>query len=299
MNETKKIWLIIGLILVSVIVGFYDRIQPHPSPSRSFVTRPSVMVITINGVISMSDVEWNGGIVSSITSQLNDAASSKSVKAVVLRINSPGGTVGATQEITNAIHRFKSKTGKPIVASIMDIGASGAYWIALSTDYIFAHPGSIVGSLGVITQTLDLTQIPEKYGVDVRTYKAGVHKDLLNPWRTPTKDDSYLVNKMLKTVHRQFRNALIESRNVSKNQAAILADGRIYAGEDAVSENLVDELGGLHAAVQYAGSLANVSQPSIVYPNNDLNQWMSFLKSTVQSISPLSTIITQPPIGIR
>lgn len=299
MNETKKIWLIIGLILVSVIVGFYDRIQPHPSPSRSLVTRPSVMVITINGVISMSGVEWNGGIVSSIASQLDAAASSKSVKAVVLRINSPGGTVGAAQEITNAIHRFKSKTGKPIVTSIMDIGASGAYWIALSTDYIFAHPGSIVGSLGVITQTLDLTQIPEKYGVDVRTYKAGVHKDLLNPWRPPTKDDNYLVNKMLKTVHQQFRDALIESRKVSKNQAAILADGRIYAGQDALSENLVDALGGLHAAVQYAGSLANVDQPSIVYPNNDLNHWMSFIKSTVQSMSPLSTIITQPTIGIQ
>ena len=156
-----------------------------------------------------------------------------------------------------------------------------------------------MGSLGVITQTLDLTQIPEKYGVDVRTYKAGVHKDLLNPWRTPTKDDNYLVNKILKTVHQQFRDALIESRKVSKNQAAILADGRIYAGQDALSENLVDALGGLHAAVQYAGSLANVNQPSIVYPNNDLNQWMSFLKSTVQSMSPLSTIMTQPTIGIR
>ena len=161
--------------------------------------------------------------------------------------------MGASQEIYDAIIRFKEDTKKPVIVSIMDIGASGAYWIALAGDYIFSHPGSIVGSLGVITQSFDLTNVPKKYNLDMRTYKAGVHKDLLNPWRKPTKDDEYIINKMLKTVHQQFKTALIERRKVSKERAAILADGRVYAGQDALAEELVDELGGVYDAINGEG----------------------------------------------
>ncbi len=278
-SETKKVSLIIGFILFSTFVGFYDRVQSKINPAKSVIPKPSVMVIPVEGMISSYGTQWEGSIVDIISQQLDQAKDSKVVKAVVLRINSPGGTVGASQEIFDAIMRFKTLSEKPVVISIMDIGASGAYWIALAGDYIFAHPGSIVGSMGVITQTLDLTNVPKKYGIGTRTYKAGTHKDLLNPWRKPTKDDEYLINKMLTTVHNQFINTIISRRNIKQGRARILADGRVYAGQDALNENLVDELGGIYDAIQYAGKMVNIDDPKVIYPNRGFKDWIQSFRA--------------------
>ncbi len=279
-TESKKVGVIIGFIILSTFIGFYDRVQPKANPSASVIPKASVMVIPIEGMITSVGTQWEGSIVDVIAHQLNEAKETKSVKAVVLRVNSPGGTVGASQEIYDAIMRFKKDSKKPVIISIMDIGASGAYWISLAGDYIFAHPGSIVGSLGVITQTFDLTSVPKKYGVDVRTYKAGTHKDLLNPWRKPSKEDDILINKMLTTVHNQFKDTLIERRKISKERAKVLADGRIYAGQDALSEELVDELGSIYDAIQYAGKLVNINDPKVIYPNRGFRDWVQSLRAS-------------------
>ena len=279
-SESKKVGIVIGLFILSTLIGFYDRVQPKASQAPLVIPKASVMVIPIEGMITSVGTQWDGSMVDIISDQLAEAKDTKSVKAVVLRINSPGGTVGASQEIYDAIMRFKKNTQKPVIVSIMDIGASGAYWVALAGDYIFSHPGSIVGSLGVITQTLDLTSVPKKYGINVKTYKAGPHKDLLNPWRKPTKDDEWLINKMLTTVHGQFKGTLIERRKVSTERAQILADGRIYAGEDALAEQLVDELGGIYDAIQYAGKLVNLDDPKVIYPNRGLKDWVQSLRAS-------------------
>ena len=284
-SETKKLSVIIGLIIVSILVGVVDRFQSPVNPASSVIPKSGVMVIPVEGIITAEGSQWEGSMIDIISEQLIEAKDAKSVKAVVLRINSPGGTVGAAQEIYNTVMRFKEETKKPVIVSISDIGASGAYWIALAGDYIFSLPGSIVGSLGVITQTLDLTQVPRKYGVDVRTYKAGAHKDLLNPWRKPSRDDEWLINKLLTTVHDQFKDALIKHRQVSKDRAQVLADGRIYAGQDALVEQLVDEIGGLHEAVQYAGKLVNIDDPKIIYPNRGIKDWVQSFRAMAQSMS--------------
>jgi len=289
-SESKKVGIVIGLIILSTLIGFYDRVQPKASQAPLVIPKASVMVIPIEGMITSVGTQWDGSMVDIISDQLAEAKDTKSVKAVVLRINSPGGTVGASQEIYDAIMRFKKNTQKPVIVSIMDIGASGAYWVALAGDYIFSHPGSIVGSLGVITQTLDLTSVPKKYGINVKTYKAGPHKDLLNPWRKPTKDDEWLINKMLTTVHGQFKGTLIERRKVSTERAQILADGRIYAGEDALAEQLVDELGGIYDAIQYAGKLVNLDDPKVIYPNRGLKDWVQSLR--VSSFGALNSALS-------
>ncbi|MEK9726916.1 MAG: signal peptide peptidase SppA [Candidatus Margulisiibacteriota bacterium] len=283
-SETRKVSVIIGLIICSIFVGIYDRTETSHLAPASVIPKASVMVIPVEGMISSSGSQWEGSMVDLLLDQLDEAKESKSVKAIVLRINSPGGTVGASQEIYDAINRFKSESKKPVVVSIMDIGASGAYWIALAGDYIFAQPGSIVGSLGVITQTFDLTEVPKKYGIDVRTYKAGKHKDLLNPWRTPSRQDDRLINQMLTTVHEQFRDTLIKERNISLERAKILADGRVYAGQDALAEQLVDQLGGFYTATQYAGKLANINDPKIIYPNRGFKDWFQSIRAMAQSM---------------
>jgi protease IV len=280
-TDSQKIWILIGVVVVSTLIGFYDRVTTPlvSSSSVSVLPKPSVMVIPIEGMITGAGSDWQLSMVDMVFEQLKQAKDTKYIKAVVLRINSPGGTVGASQEIYNAILRFKQDTKKPVVVSILDIGASGAYWIALAGDYIYSQPGSIVGSLGVITQTMDLTAVPKKYGVNVRTYKSGPHKDLLNPWRAPTKDDTYLIQKMLTRIHTQFKDALIKRRKVLPEQAHVLADGRIYAGEDALKENLIDALGGLHDAIQYAANMANVETPHIMYPQRGVRDFLQSFRS--------------------
>ena len=287
-SEAKIVWGLIIFLIISTSIGIYDRVKVNHLQATSVIPKASVMVIPVEGVITTSGTQWDGSMVDIMLEQLDEAADTKSVKAVVLKINSPGGTVGASQEIYNAIKRFKEESKKPVVVSIMDIGASGAYWIALAGDYIFAHPGSIVGSLGVITQTLDLTQLKNKYGVGMRTYKAGVHKDLLSSWRAPTKDDEFLINKLLDTVHQQFKDVLIENRQVSKDKAHILADGRIYAGQDALEEQLIDALGGTYDAIQYAGKLVGIDHPRVVHPDRGIKDWVQSFRSMAQSMMTVS-----------
>jgi len=283
-NETKKLSLIIGLIILSIFIGIFERIDSASTSAASVIPKSSVMVIPIEGMISGMGSQWEGSMVDIFMEQLQEAKDSKSVKAVVLRINSPGGTVGASQEMYDAVERFKAQSKKPVVVSIMDVGASGAYWVALAADQIFAHPGSIVGSLGVITQTFDLTQVPNKYGIDVITYKSGKHKDLLNPWRKPTKEDKNLIYKMLNTVHAQFYNKLVENRKIPLKQAKAISDGRIFSGQDALDELLIDQLGGLYDAIQYAGGLVNIDDPKVVYPNRGFKNWFQSFRAMAHSL---------------
>jgi len=283
-NETKKLSLIIGLIILSIFIGMFERVDTIKNPAASVIPKSSVMVIPLEGMISGMGSQWEGSVVDIFAEQLQEAKDSKSVKAVVIRINSPGGTVGASQEMYDAVKRFKSESNKPVVVSILDVGASGAYWVALAADQIFAHPGSIVGSLGVITQTFDFTQVPDKYGVNVITYKSGKHKDLMNPWRKPTKEDKYLIYKMLNTVHAQFYNKLVENRKIPTKKAKEISDGRIFSGQDAYNEKLIDQLGGLYDAIQYAGDLVDVEDPKVVYPNQGFKNWFQSFRAMALSL---------------
>ena len=288
-KETKKVALIVGFIIFATIVGFYDRTIQKVASNVSVIPKSGVMVIPVEGMITATGTDWNVSLVDSIASQLDHAKETKSIKAVVLRVNSPGGTVGASQEIYQSITRFREETQKPVVVSIMDIGASGAYWISMAGDYIFAQPGSIVGSLGVITQTFDLTAVKKKYGIGVRTYKAGEHKDLLNPWRDPSKGDEWLINKMLSSIHSQFKETLINRRSLTNEQVDKLADGRIYSGQDALAENLIDEVGGYYDAIQYAATLANISDPAIIYPERGFRDWVQSFRAMKSSFDALFT----------
>ena len=278
-KETKKVIAIIGFVVFATIVGFYDRAVQTITPNVSVIAKSSILVIPIEGVISSSGTDWNSSVVDLVSDQLDQARQTKSIKAVILRVNSPGGTVGASQEIYQSINRFREETEKPVVVSIMDIGASGAYWIAMAADYIFAQPGSIVGSLGVITQTFDFTDVKDKYGIGVRTYKAGEYKDFLNPWRSPTKGDEWLVNKMLESIHSQFITTLIERRGITEEKTEKVADGRIFSGQDALHVQLIDEVGGFYDAVQYAAELAKISDPDIIYPERGIKDWFQSIRS--------------------
>lgn len=283
-KETTIVSVILALIIFATAVGFYDRTVSKGVGSTAVRVLPkaSVMVISLSGVITADGSDWRPSPVDTLLHDLEEAEKAKSVKAIVLRINSPGGTVGASQEIFDAVMRFKKNTSKPVVASIMDVGASGAYWSALSADYIMAHSGSMVGSVGVITQTMDLTDVPEKYGINVRTMKAGRYKDILNPWRDMRHDETNIIQEMLDDVHQQFKLVLIEQRNFDESRADKVANGQIFSGNLALKNGLIDSVGSLHDAIQYAGKLANIEDPNVVVPSQGLTYWMNSFRAMIQ-----------------
>jgi len=268
-KESVIITCLVLLFGLSVLVGTIRRPQsagPGMPSTVSLSRQPGVAVVPLYGTIEVSSGEWWVATgIDSVIHALNAIETEKAVKAVVIRVNSPGGHVGSSQELFQEIIAFKKKSKKPVVISIVDYGASGAYWVALAGDSIFANPGSMVGSMGVITQTMDFSEVKEKYGVGMRTYKSAALKDMLNPWRAPTKQENAVIAALLKNIHRQFVDVVMTRRKMSRKKAERLADGRIYTGEQALKEGLIDNLGGLEAAIRHAGKLAGIKgRPRII-----------------------------------
>lgn len=188
--------------------------------------------------------------------KLESALSDSDVKAVVLRIESPGGAVGASQEIYEAVRALD--TVKPVVASIVNLGASGGYYAALGARTIYANPGSLTGSIGVITQTLDAHQLMEKVGLSQETVKSGEFKDAGSPFRPMGPRDRALFQAMVDDIHRQFRLVVASRRGIDSAALDTLADGRIFSGRQALEHRLIDSLGSFAQALACARKLGKL-----------------------------------------
>ncbi len=199
------------------------------------------------------------------------------VKAIVLRVNSPGGTVGASQEILEQVVKAR-EDGKKVVVSMGDMAASGGYYISCKADKIFANPGTITGSIGVFIGGLDLTGLGEKIGVGMNVIKSGKYKDVLNPWREMTEEERTLLQETVDSVYDQFLNAVAEGRGIPKEELRAFADGRIMTGAEAMEYNLVDELGSFKDAVKAAYQMAGLEgEPYIVEDKlSDLETFFEF-----------------------
>lgn len=266
-KERFLIGLLASLFVASIIFSTLGTVQKPSRTASSVSLRSSVAVIPVYGPIQLDsyDLFRRSGI-DAIRAQLEEARDRSDVKAVILRVNSPGGPVGSSQELYSTIKAFREQSAKPVVVSIVDAGASGAYWISMAADHIMAQPGSMVGSLGVIIQVPDFTKVEETYGISFKTYKSGKMKDILNPWRPTTVAEKDLIERHLKDVHQQFIDVLIKERGLSAQKAEALADGRIFTGRKALSLGLVDSLGGLDDAVLTAQALAGLkSPPAMIY----------------------------------
>jgi protease-4 len=209
------------------------------------------------------------------------------VKAVVIRINSPGGVVAPTQELHAAITRLR-EAGKPVVASLGSVAASGGYYVAVAADKIYANPGTLTGSIGVIMRLANLDGLLKKVGVDFVVVKAGQLKDLGNFARPMTPEERRVLQVMLEDVHAQFIDAVAAGRKLDRAQVLAFADGRVVSGAQAKSMNMIDALGGLEEALDGAAVLAGIPKPPrVVGPRRklsimdllrnrlDLGQWSS------------------------
>ncbi len=212
-------------------------------------------VVEINGIIKSSD---------DILKQLSDFNNDKKVKAIILRIDSPGGAVGPSQEIYSEV--MKIRKNKPVVASIATLGASGGYYIASAANKIVANPGTITGSIGVIIQFYNFQQLLTKFGIKGNTVKSGEFKDTGSPLRDMTKEERAYIQSVIDDVHNQFVEAVSVGRNLKKENIIPIADGRIITGKRAKELKLVDEMGNFNDAVSLAKKLANLEgDPKLFY----------------------------------
>ena len=216
-----------------------------------------VAVVEIEGII----VDGTAAV-----RELREHTDNPAIKAVVLRVNSPGGVVAPTQEIFAAIQRAR-KAGKPVVAALGAVAASGGYYVAAAADRIYANPGTLTGSIGVVMQMANLEGLLKKVGVEYVVVKAGAYKDVGNFARTMSPEERKMLQALLDDVYSQFVDAVAEGRGLERTEVLAFAEGRIYSGQQALTLKMVDELGGFEDAVEAAGKLANIlGRPKLLYP---------------------------------
>ena len=243
-------------------------------------------------------VELEGTIVDvdDLLRELKAHRDNPQVKAVVLRINSPGGVVGPTQELHAAVMRLR-ESGKPVVASLGAVAASGGYYVAVAADRIYANPGTLTGSIGVIFQLPNLDALMKKVGVDYVVVKAGRYKDIGNIARPMSPEERRILQSLLDDVHAQFISAVAAGRKLDQAQVVGFADGRIVSGAQAKDLKMIDALGGLEEALDGAAMLAGLARPpKVIGPRRKLSI-MDLLRNQLDlrgwtGVSPLSLMKT-------
>jgi protease IV len=235
-----------------------------------------VALVKIEGVLMSS---------AGIVEELNNYAEDPSIKAIIVRIDSPGGGVVVSQEIYNAVLNAK-REGKKIVASMGTVAASGGYYVAAAADRIVANPGTLTGSIGVIMQYAVFEKLLDKIGVKGQVIKAGEYKDAGSPFREMTPQEKKLLQTVIDDVHSQFieavvsgRNgALAEGRKLSPDEVRAVADGRIFTGRQAYDLRLVDDLGDLSDSIRIAGALAGIKGKPQVIEKKKKIPFLEYLK---------------------
>lgn len=247
----KVVWLfVLGLGILTLANVFF--------PDLDLSTEDRIALIRVEGVILDSQTT---------ISELKRFSENPSVKAIVIRIDSPGGGVVPSQEIYDAVKRVRSKNNKAVIASMGSVAASGGYYIAAATDRIVANPGTLTGSIGVIMETANVEGLLQKIGVEGVVIKSGKYKDVGSPLRKMTAEERGLMQAVMDDVHKQFIEAVAEGRSLELRAAQALADGRIFTGRQAKDAKLVDELGDLEDAIQLAAEVVGIEgEPKVIEP---------------------------------
>jgi len=228
-----------------------------------------IAIIEVEGMLmnakSGGFLEPTENVVSLFTQELNAAAADSKVKAIVLRVNSPGGTVSASDAMYQILKRFKQQTGKPVVASTQEVAASGAYYVSCAADKIVAQPTSIVGSIGVIFETYNLSGTMMKLGVRAGAFKSAAHKDIGSPFRDSTPEEDAIMQGIVDEYYARFKGVVIENRHLAQNDTfTMITDGRVFSGEQALKLGLVDQTGLLEDAIELARNLAHVPNAAVI-----------------------------------
>lgn len=265
-------WLISGggvfLFFIICLLAIASYFTNDTSGSLSF-SGNQVASLELEGIIADS---------SDFLDQLKDYGNRSGVKSVVVRINSPGGGVAASQEIYEAIKKFRAETDKKVVVSMSSVAASGGYYIACGADKIFANPGTVTGSIGVIAEWYNYGDLLRWAKMQNVVIKSGDFKDAGSATRPLTDEERAYFQSLIGDMYDQFVAAVAESRNLQKDQVRKLADGRVYTGQQALKYGLVDELGTLQDAIDAAAKMGGIDgSPVILKPAKRRLSLLDFL----------------------
>jgi protease-4 len=275
--KQKRIFIGLGviaalLIFFFVILFFIGRYLGGKSSRFAFGDK--IAIVEIRGVISQSS-----GVIEELQQYLEDDG----VKAIILRIDSPGGGVGPAQEIHREILKIKPK--KKVVTSMGSVAASGGYYIACASDLIVANPGTITGSIGVIMQFSNLEELLKKIGIKGVVIKSGEHKDIGSPFREMTPEEKRIMQEVLDNVHQQFIQAVAEGRKLDRSKVVQIADGRILTGEQARNLGLVDKMGNLQDTIDIAAKMVGIEgKPHVLYPKRRISIWELLMRDMASAI---------------
>lgn len=274
----KRPFLLASALLTGLFVFFLVlavTVASFMGTPANFVIGDKIGVIEVYGVIADSKL---------IIEQLHDFRDNDSIKALVLRIDSPGGGVGPSQEIHDEVMAVDAL--KPVIVSMGSVAASGGYYIAAPAREIIANPGTIIGSIGVIMEFTNFQELLDKIGLSSVVVKSGEFKDIGSPTRVMTAAERQILQDLIDDVHSQFISSVAEGRNLEETTVRSLADGRIFSGRKAMEIGLVDRMGNLEVAIKRAAELAGVDgEPTVVYPPSKKPRFIDlFIEETLKRI---------------
>jgi len=211
--------------------------------------------------------------------EIKEYTKDNSIKAIVLRIDSPGGAVAPSQEIYEEVKKAVAK--KKVIESMGSVAASGGYYIAAPATKIIANPGTLTGSIGVIMEIPNIEGLMNKIGIKTEVIKSGRHKDIASAFRTMGKEEREILQGVMDNVHEQFMKAVAEGRKIKMEEVRKIADGRIFTGEQAKTHGLVDDLGTLEDAIKTAATLAGIKEEPVVVSNKDEFSVIDLLRNKI------------------
>ena len=290
MYSFKFFYLSLIIISLSSCFNFYE--------TKKKVKSPSILFLEIKGIITSSTSE-------KFMENVREYAGKESIKGVLIRINSPGGTVGASQEINATVKEIREYYKKPVIVSGGDIVASGGVYSIMSADQILINSGTLFGSIGVLMQFQNLSELARWAKVEIYALKAGEFKDGGNPFREMTLRERELFENTLDTILDQFKDSIIKGRSLSEKIVDRIADGRIMTGEEALELGLVDEIGSFNEAVKVIGKITGLgSEPILFSPKTEspFAKYLggssagsqSFLQKIINKFVTLNSISGQP-----
>ncbi|HSQ61426.1 MAG TPA: signal peptide peptidase SppA [Acidobacteriota bacterium] len=247
---------------------------------------------SLKGRVGLVEVVGEIDATGAVIDQLDRMDRDPTVKAVVVRLDSPGGGVAASQEIHDAVRRIRDD-GKPVIASMGGVAASGAYYVACAADSIVANPGTLTGSIGVIMSFPNTEELFRKVGLRFETIKTGKFKDVGSMWRPMTDEERALLQGVLANVYDQFIEAIVEGRGMAREEILPYADGRIFSGDQAAEYGFVDRLGSLEDAIEMAGEMAGIAgRPSVVRKERRRLSVFDFLE---ERMNPVKNLVGSGP----
>jgi protease-4 len=277
----KKHPILMVLLILFVVVVFLGGamffVLKLAGPPSSLSFGEKIGVVTIEGTIMQSR---------DVALQIEKFSKDEGIKAILLRIDSPGGAIGPTQEIHREVQKAARK--KKVIASLGGVAASGGYYIAAAADKVVANPGTLTGSIGTLMQFVRIEDLLEKLGIEMEVLKSGEFKDIGSPHRELTRRDREILEGVIREIQQQFVKAVAGGRNLPVEKVEAIADGRIFTGASAREMGLVDELGNFQDAVETARREASIKgDASLVYPRRKGGIWDSLFTTAMRSFISL------------